>query len=163
MEEEAPIRHGLLRYANLRERQHFTLRPMPSWTSINLKILIPLALLQALQPQLDDQRVVEKVHSYKINKYGKFLFGLKSIASFFIGSCTYVGLGAASLNYACAVLLGIQPRLSFCLIGALFIFSMQVLNHFANKESVALNEPARAKFSTKRNKPSLLVLESLGQ
>lgn len=92
------------------------------------------------------KRVVEKVHSYKINKYGKFLFGLKSIASFFIGSCTYVGLGAASLNYACAVLLGIQPRLSFCLIGALFIFSMQVLNHFANKESVALNEPARAKF-----------------
>ena len=100
----------------------------------------------ASTPNCMIKRVVEKVHSYKINKYGKFLFGLKSIASFFIGSCTYVGLGAASLNYACAVLLGIQPRLSFCLIGALFIFSMQVLNHFANKESVALNEPARAKF-----------------
>jgi len=92
------------------------------------------------------KRVVEKIRSYKVNRYGKFLFGLKSIASFFIGSCTYVGLGAASMSYASAVLLGIQPRLSFCLIAALFIFSMQVLNHFANKEAVALNEPARAKF-----------------
>ncbi len=92
------------------------------------------------------KRVVEKIHSYKINKYEKVLFSLKSIASFFIGSCTYVGLGAASLSYASALLLGIQPRLSFCLIAALFIFSMQVLNHFANKEAVALNEPARAKF-----------------
>ncbi len=92
------------------------------------------------------KRVVEKIRSYKVNRYEKFLFGLKSIASFFIGSCTYVGLGAASMSYASTVLLGIQPRLSFCLIAALFIFSMQVLNHFANKEAVALNEPARAKF-----------------
>lgn len=92
------------------------------------------------------KRVVEKVHSYKVKRYGRLLFGLKSIASFFIGSCTYVGLGAASLSYASAVLLGVQPQLSFCLIAALFIFSMQVLNHFANKEAVALNEPARAKF-----------------
>ncbi|MCF6155632.1 MAG: 4-hydroxy-3-methylbut-2-enyl diphosphate reductase [Candidatus Brocadia sp.] len=92
------------------------------------------------------KRVVEKVHSYKVNRYGRLFFGLKNIASFFIGSCMYAGLGAASLSYACAVLLGVQPRLSFCLIAALFIFSMQVLNHFANKEAVALNEPARAKF-----------------
>ncbi|MBU6392651.1 MAG: 4-hydroxy-3-methylbut-2-enyl diphosphate reductase, partial [Planctomycetes bacterium] len=92
------------------------------------------------------KRVVEKVHSYKINKYGKLFLGLKNVASFFIGSCTYAGLGAASLGYASAALLGIQPRLSFCLIAALFTFSMQVLNHFANKEAVALNEPARAKF-----------------
>ena len=92
------------------------------------------------------KRVVEKIRSYKVNRYEKFLFGLKSIASYFIGSCTYVGLGAASLCYASTVLLGIQPRLSFCLIAALFIFSMQVLNHFANKEAVALNEPVRAKF-----------------
>ena len=92
------------------------------------------------------KRVVEKIRSYKVNRYEKFLFGLKSIASFFIGSCTYVGLGAASMSYASTVLLGIQPRLSYSLIAALFIFSMQVLNHFANKDAVALNEPARARF-----------------
>lgn len=92
------------------------------------------------------KRVVEKIRSYKVNRYEQFLFGLKSIISFLIGSCTYVGLGAASMSYASTVLLGIQPRLSFSLIAALFIFSMQVLNHFANKEAVALNEPARAKF-----------------
>lgn len=96
------------------------------------------------------KRVVEKVHSYKVNRYGRLFFGLKNIASFFIGSCTYSGLGAASLGYASAALLGVQPRLSFCLIAALFIFSMQVLNHFANKEAVALNEPARAKFYEKK-------------
>lgn len=96
------------------------------------------------------KRVVEKLRYYKVNKYEKFLFGLKNVASFFIGSCTYVGLGAASMSYACTVLLGIQPRLSFSLIAALFIFSMQVLNHFANKEAVALNEPARAKFYEKK-------------
>jgi 4-hydroxy-3-methylbut-2-enyl diphosphate reductase len=96
------------------------------------------------------KRVVEKVHSYKVSRYGRLFFGLKGIASFFIGSCTYAGLGAASLSYASAVLLGVQPRLSFCLIAALFIFSMQVLNHFANKESVAINEPARARFYEKK-------------
>src|SRR3972149_6755532 len=42
------------------------------------------------------KRVVEKLRSYKVNRYEKFLFGLKSVASFFIGSCTYVALGAAS-------------------------------------------------------------------
>ena len=92
------------------------------------------------------KRVVEKLRSYKVNRYEKILIWTKKRCQFFIGSCTYVGLGAASLTYACTVLLGIQPRLSFSLIAALFIFSMQVLNHFANKEAVALNEPARAKF-----------------
>lgn len=92
------------------------------------------------------KRVVEKVHSYKVSKYARLLFGIKGVASFFIRSCTYAGLGAASLSYASAALIGIQPRFSFCLIAALFIFSMQVLNHFANKEAVALNEPASAKF-----------------
>ncbi len=96
------------------------------------------------------KRVVEKIHSYKVNRYGRLLLALKDIASFFIGSCTYVGLGAASLSYASAVLMGIQPRLSFCLIASLFIFSMQVLNHFANKEAVAINEPARAKVYDKK-------------
>ncbi|MEK6622510.1 MAG: 4-hydroxy-3-methylbut-2-enyl diphosphate reductase, partial [Planctomycetota bacterium] len=92
------------------------------------------------------KRVVEKVHAYKVSRYGKILFGIKGVASFFIRSCIYAGLGAASLSYASATLIGIQPRISFCLIAALFIFSMQVLNHFANKEAVAINEPLKAKF-----------------
>jgi 4-hydroxy-3-methylbut-2-enyl diphosphate reductase len=96
------------------------------------------------------KRVVDKVRTYKVNKYQKILFATKSIFNFLIGSCTYVALGAASMSYSCALLLGVQPRLIFCIIAALFIFSMQVLNHFANKESVALNEPARAKFYEKK-------------
>lgn len=98
------------------------------------------------------KRVVEKVHAYKVSRYEKFLFVIKGITDFFVGSCTYVALGAASLSYASAVLLGIQPRLSACLIAALFIFSMQVLNHFSNKDAVALNEPVRAKvYERKQN------------
>jgi len=96
------------------------------------------------------KRIVDKIHSYKVNKYGKLFFALKNIASFSIESCTYVGLGAASLCYANSLIMGITPRLSFCLIAALFIFSMQVLNHFANKDAIALNEPARAKFYEKK-------------
>lgn len=96
------------------------------------------------------KRVVEKVHAYKVNRHERFLFGIKNIASFFVGSCIFVGLGAASLSYASAALLGIEPRLNFCLIAALFIFSMQVLNHFSNKEAVALNEPVRAKLYEKK-------------
>jgi len=92
------------------------------------------------------KRVVDKVHSFKLSRYRRLLFGVKNVASFFIRSCTYAGLGAASLSYASAVLLGIQPRFSFCFIAALFIFSMQVLNRFFNKEAVALNEPTSAKF-----------------
>ncbi|MDR4509132.1 MAG: 4-hydroxy-3-methylbut-2-enyl diphosphate reductase [Candidatus Brocadiaceae bacterium] len=92
------------------------------------------------------KRVVEKVHSCKIDRIGKLIFVSKSIAGFFIESCTYMGLGAASLSYACASLLGIHPTVRFCMISAFFIFSMQVLNHFANRESIELNEPAKAKF-----------------
>ncbi|WP_420886753.1 hypothetical protein [Candidatus Kuenenia stuttgartensis] len=79
------------------------------------------------------KRVVDKVRTYKVNKYQKILFATKSIFNFLIGSCTYVALGAASMSYSCALLLGVQPRLIFCIIAALFIFSMQVLNHFAQQ------------------------------
>lgn len=96
------------------------------------------------------KRVVEKVHSFKLSRYRRFLYGMRGIASYFIRSCTYAGLGAASLSYASAVLLGIRPRISFCLIAALFIFSMQVLNRFSNKEAIALNEPSGAKFYEKK-------------
>ncbi len=96
------------------------------------------------------KRVVDKVHSFKVSRYRRLLFGMKSIASYCIRSCMYAALGAASLSYASTVLLGIQPRFSFCLIAALFIFSMQVLNRFSNKETATLNEPASAKFYEKK-------------
>jgi len=66
-----------------------------------------------------------------------------------IGSFMYIGIGAASFSYASAVLLGINPRVKFCAIATLFLFSMYVLNYFANKEAAALSEPSRAKLYEK--------------
>ena len=95
------------------------------------------------------QRVVDKVQNYQGKKIKKMQLFTEKAITILIGSFMYIGIGAASFSYASAVLLGINPRVKFCAIATLFLFSMYVLNYFANKEAAALSEPSRAKLYEK--------------
>ncbi|MBC8549659.1 MAG: 4-hydroxy-3-methylbut-2-enyl diphosphate reductase [Candidatus Brocadiales bacterium] len=91
------------------------------------------------------ERVVDKVQNYQGKKSKKMQSFTEKAITILIGSFMYIGIGAASFSYASSVLLGINPRIKFCAIATLFLFSMYVLNYFANKEAAALSEPSRAK------------------
>ena len=91
------------------------------------------------------QRVVDKVQNYQGKKIKKMQLFTEKAITISIGSFMYIGIGAASFSYSSSVLLGINPRIKFCTIATLFLFSMYVLNYFANKEAAALSEPSRAK------------------
>ncbi len=95
------------------------------------------------------ERVVEKVQSFHAKKTRKTQIFLENAATILIGSFLYIGIGAASISYSSSVLLGISPRLKYCMIAAFFLFSMYILNYFANKEAAALSEPSRAKLYEK--------------
>ncbi|MCP4270330.1 MAG: 4-hydroxy-3-methylbut-2-enyl diphosphate reductase [Candidatus Brocadiaceae bacterium] len=95
------------------------------------------------------ERVVEKVQSFHAKKTRKTQIFLENAATILIGSFLYIGIGAASISYSSSVLLGISPKLKYCMIAAFFLFSMYILNYFANKEAAALSEPSRAKLYEK--------------
>jgi 4-hydroxy-3-methylbut-2-enyl diphosphate reductase len=95
------------------------------------------------------ERVVDKVQNYKGEKIKKMQSLTEKAITILIGSFMYIGIGAASFSYASSVLLGTNPRIKFCAIATLFLFSMYVLNYFTNKEAAALSEPSRAKLYEK--------------
>jgi (E)-4-hydroxy-3-methyl-but-2-enyl pyrophosphate reductase (IPP and DMAPP forming) len=95
------------------------------------------------------ERVVDKVQNYQGKKSEKMQSFTEKAITILIGSFMYIGIGAASFSYASSVLLGINPRIKFCAIATLFLFSMYVLNYFTNKEAAALSEPSRAKLYEK--------------
>ena len=95
------------------------------------------------------ERVVEKVHNFHAKKTRKTQIFFENAATILIGSFLYIGIGAASISYSSSVLLGINPKLKYCMIAAFFLFSMYILNYFANKEAAALSEPSRAKLYEK--------------
>jgi (E)-4-hydroxy-3-methyl-but-2-enyl pyrophosphate reductase len=95
------------------------------------------------------QKVVEKLEAFHSENVGKIRNFFERSFKILIGSFMYIGIGAASSSYSSSVLLGIDPKLNFCAIATLFLFSVYVLNHFANKEAAALNKPSRAKLYEK--------------
>ncbi len=95
------------------------------------------------------QRVVDKVQNYQGKEKKKAKSFTEKAITISIGSFMYIGIGAASFSYASSVLLGINPRIKYCAIATLFLFSMYVLNYFANKEAAALSEPSRAELYEK--------------
>ena len=97
----------------------------------------------ASTPNWLTQSVVDKIESFQAESVGKIRIRAARAFTLLIGSFMYIGIGAACFSYSSSILLGIGPQFNFCAIATLFLFSMYILNHFANKEAVALNEPSR--------------------
>lgn len=103
----------------------------------------------ASTPQWLTKRVEDKIASYEKQKVARIWSGTKEVLNTFVGSCVYLGIGAVSLSYANTVLLGVEPKISYCIIAALFLFSMHVLNNTANRDAAAISEPTIAKLYDK--------------
>lgn len=103
----------------------------------------------ASTPQWLIKRVEDKIASYKKQKAARVWSYTKTVLNTFIGSCFYLGVGAVSLSYANTVLLGVEPKISYCIIAALFLFSMHVLNNTANREAAVISDPTIARLYNK--------------
>jgi len=57
-----------------------------------------------------------------------------------------LALGAGWLTYGSAVIQGLQPKLSWSMIAAFYVFSMHVLNRLTDKASEKYNQPGRMEF-----------------
>ena len=99
----------------------------------------------ASTPQWLIKRIEDMLASYEREKVARVWSDAKAVFNTLVGSCAYLGIGAVSLTYANTILLGVEPKRSYCIIAALFLFSMHVLNNTANREAAALSEPTIAR------------------
>lgn len=102
-------------------------------------------------------RVVEKIQSCKVDETFNPVAYLKAAAGFSVRSCAYLSAGAGLLSYSNAILLGNKPKLVFCVIASMFVFSLYMLNNLINKEVMAFNEPRKADFYEKHYKDFLCL------
>ncbi len=100
-------------------------------------------------------RVVTKIQSYEQGSALNPVKYLKKAGRFLIGTSAYMGIGAGVISYSNSILLGIDPKLFFCVIAALFVFSLYTLNNLMNKEAVSFNEPRKASYYEKH--PTLFL------
>lgn len=89
-------------------------------------------------------KVVERLQNLSAPK--KFSNLLEKIGRFLAISYLLLAVGAGFLTYASMLLQGLRPRLSWSLVSALYVFSMHVLNRFADKPSEKFNQPGRIEF-----------------
>ncbi|MEE9487912.1 MAG: 4-hydroxy-3-methylbut-2-enyl diphosphate reductase [Candidatus Brocadiales bacterium] len=99
----------------------------------------------ASTPQWLIKRMEDKLLCYRREKAARAWNATKVVFNTLVGSCVYLGIGAVSLSYANTILLGVEPKISYCIIAALFLFSMHVLNNTASREAAALSEPTIAR------------------
>lgn len=86
-------------------------------------------------------RVVERLNSLHRRKGGlQFFSRLSRLA---VISYLYLAAGAGCLTYASALLQGLEPKISWILIAACYVFSMHVLNRLTDKASERYNQPGR--------------------
>lgn len=94
-------------------------------------------------------RVVDKIQSYEWEKGFNAVKHLKGISRFLIDSCLYLCIGAGFMSYSNSILMGIEPKISFCVIAGLFVFSLYILNNLVSKKTIAFNDPQRFRFYEK--------------
>jgi len=97
------------------------------------------------------KNVVKRLEDIQSSKENIFRHWMKRISMFFLLSNVVVGAGAASLSYACHVLSGKTPGVSYPAMTFLYIFAMHVLNRFLDKGASAYNDPERAAFYRKHH------------
>lgn len=96
---------------------------------------------------------IEAIRSHRETRLGRWSKGLFKTL---LLSNVVVALGAFSLSYATAVLLGRKPDLIYPALASLYIYAMYVFNRFLDKGASTYNDPERASFY-RRHKPWLIL------
>jgi (E)-4-hydroxy-3-methyl-but-2-enyl pyrophosphate reductase len=58
----------------------------------------------------------------------------------------YVGIGAVALTFTNCLLMGVRPRIPYLMISATYVFSMHLLNRYAENAAREFSDPLRAAF-----------------
>ena len=66
-------------------------------------------------------RVVDKIEYCEQNYAFTPLKYFKFVDKFIVGTCVYLSIGAGFMSYANSCLLGIDPKLFYCVIATLFV------------------------------------------
>lgn len=106
------------------------------------------------------KNVIKEIEA--IRGRGDTLIGrwIKKGLKFLLLSNMMVALGAFSLSYATAILLGIRPGLLYPLLTLLYIYAMHVLNRFLDKGASTYNDPEKANFYRKYR--GFLIITGIG-
>lgn len=87
------------------------------------------------------ERVIDKLEAIKIPRTMRnyYVEGIKWLTESFV----LIVLGSAALTLTGSFYLSHSLELIPIIVAAAYVFSMHILNHFADKQSVAINEPLR--------------------
>ena len=89
-------------------------------------------------------KVVERLGALQRPK--GMAYYLRRLARFAAISYLLLALGAGSLTYATVLIMGLEPKLSWSLVAAFYVFSMHILNRLTDKSSERFNQPGRIEF-----------------
>jgi len=89
-------------------------------------------------------KVVDRLKGMWERKGVRYL--LERLARLAAISYILLALGAGCLTYSSAVIQGLQPKLSWSMVAAFYVFSMHVLNRLTDKASEKYNQPGRMEF-----------------
>lgn len=109
----------------------------PSKIGVTAGASTPNWLIQGVVDRLRDWNWSRKP---LVIRYGYLLVSVLVKANLFLA------LGAASLTYASARLLGLPPRWESLLLSFSYIFTIYNLNIFADQPAILLNQPSRYRF-----------------
>lgn len=102
-------------------------------------------------------RVAEKIQSYEQNNSFTPLTDINKFFTLMIRTCVYLSIGTGFLSYSNSLLLGVEPKLSYCLIASLFVFSLYMLNNLVNKRTMSFNEPCKSSFYEKHHNDFMVL------
>ena len=92
------------------------------------------------------KRVYRALESSRFSKSRGWLKALFVLQRTLLLTNIYISIGAGSLCYACAKLLGIGGYVPYVVIAVLYVQSMHTLNHLTGRQSDRYNDPGRAAF-----------------
>lgn len=120
---------------------------------MNKEALTPMEVIGvtagASTPNWMIKNVVKEIES--VHGRGETFMGrwIRKILKFLLLSNFLVALGAFSLSYATAVLVGRTPGIIYPLLAFLYIYAMHVLNRFLDKGASTYNDPESAGYYRK--------------
>jgi len=86
------------------------------------------------------EKVIDRIVHLSSEKESSLRRALSRFIEFVVKGDVYVGIGAASLCFACAVMRGMPSAWLSVMVSGLYIFAIHVLNHYTDREYAKYKE-----------------------
>jgi 4-hydroxy-3-methylbut-2-enyl diphosphate reductase len=98
------------------------------------------------------KKVVARLQSAQKRWDNVLWSSLSKVMKWIILTNVYVGIGAAALTFTNCLLMNIPPRITYLIMSAMYVFSIHLLNRYAENAAREFNDPLRASFYNKSAK-----------